>query len=144
PLASATGIPTQPPFEWLWADHAVDTEPPQFVGINSPQFSVGPGANVIRGYASDPSGVPLIQVQVRDSLGVVTTLTCPDATPDDGQWTCDWPIGTPVDDGDEFFIRAQATDGLGHVSAWTSPWRNLIVDTQPPTVTLDTQARAAV
>ncbi len=142
PLTPTVGIPTRPPFEWVWADHAVDTQPPQFVGISAPQFAVRPGTNVIEGYASDPSGVPLIEVQVRDPLSNTTTLTCPDASPYDGRWTCDWNV--IGNDGDEFAIRARATDRFGHVSAWTTPWRNLIVDSVPPTITLDADAFDAV
>jgi len=142
PFSGTTGIPTQPPLEWVWADHAVDIDPPQHVGIEVPKLVVGPGANTVRGYASDPSGVPLVEVEVRDPLGGVTVLNCPDAMPHDGQWTCEWNV--VGSDGDEFELRARATDGYDHVSDWTIPWHVVVVDATPPTVALDDEARAAV
>ncbi len=142
PFSGTTGIPTEPPLEWVWADHAVDIDPPQSVGIEAPKLVVGPGDNTVRGYASDPSGVPLVEVEVRDGLGVTTTLNCPDVTPHDGQWTCEWNV--VGNDGDEFELRARATDGYGHVSDWTIPWHVVVVDATPPTMALDDEARAAV
>jgi subtilisin-like proprotein convertase family protein len=73
---------------------------------------------------------------------MTTTLTCPDTTPHDGQWTCDWNV--TGNDGDVFELRARATDGLSHVSDWTTPRRVVVVDSMPPTVTLDDEARATV
>ncbi|MBP7689320.1 MAG: hypothetical protein KA765_15495, partial [Thermoflexales bacterium] len=142
PLTTTIDIPAQSPFEWVWADHAVDTLPPQFIGLSAPQFAVRTGGNVIQGYAADPSGVPLIEVQVRDPLSNTITLACPDSTPYDGRWACDWTVAG--NDGEEFALRARATDRLGHVGAWTAPWRNLIVDSVPPTITLDADAFTAV
>jgi subtilisin-like proprotein convertase family protein len=142
PFSGTTGIATEPPLEWVWADHDVDIDPPQPVGIEAPRLVVGPGANTVRGYASDPSGVPLVEVEVRDGLGGVTTLNCPDATPYNGQWTCEWNV--TGGDGDEFELRARATDRFGHVSEWTIPCHIVVVDATPPTVTLDDEARAAV
>lgn len=141
-LSLTLGVPTQLPLEWVWADHAVDVDPPEFVGIDAPRFAVWPTATTVRGYGSDPSGVVLVEVEVRNSLGVTTTLTCPDGTPYDGRWACEW--GVDGDDGDTFDLRARATDGFGHVSDWMTLWRTLVVDTTPPTVTLDADARAAV
>ena len=142
PLTLTAGLPAQPATEWLWADHQVDIAPPEYVGIDAPQVVVAPLTNTVRGYATDPSGVPLIEVQVRDPLSATTTLTCPDDTPDDGRWTCEWIVSG--NDGDEFDLRARATDGYGHVSDWTSPWRTVVLDSTPPTVTLETEAQDAV
>ncbi len=145
PLTLTAGLPTEPAWEWLWADHRVDNAPPQYVGIDSPLSVVAPLSNTVHGYASDPSGVPLLEVQVRDPLSATTIITCTDPTPDDGRWTCAWNIsGDDGNDGDEFDLRARATDGYGHVSAWTSPWRTVVLDSTPPTLTLDAEAREAV
>ena len=48
-----------------------------------------------------------------------------------------------ADDGDQFALRAQATDGFGYTSSWTD-WLTLIVDTTPPTVTLDADVDAVL
>ncbi|HBY98100.1 MAG TPA: hypothetical protein DEP84_29855, partial [Chloroflexi bacterium] len=138
PFTGTAGIPTSPPLEWVWSDHAVDIDPPQYVGIDPTLVAVRAGANTVRAYAADPSGVPLVEVEVRDPLGGVIVLNCPDTTPHDGEWACDWDV--TGNDGDEFDLRARATDGLGHVSDWTTPWRTVVVDTTPPTVTLDSVA----
>jgi type II secretory pathway pseudopilin PulG/subtilisin-like proprotein convertase family protein len=142
PFSGTPGIPTSLPLEWVWSDHAVDIDPPQYVGIDPLLTTVAAGSNTVRGYASDPSGVPLVELEIRDPLGGTTILNCPDATPYDGLWTCDWNV--TGNDGDEFELRARATDGLGYVSDWTTPWRVVVVDSTPPTVTLDDEARAAV
>jgi subtilisin-like proprotein convertase family protein len=142
PLTGTLAAPTRPPLEWVWADHAVDINPPAFLGIEAPWATAQPGDNTVRGYGADPSGVPLVELEVRNGLGVTSTLTCPDATPYDGQWACDWSVSGS--DGDTFDLRARATDGLGHTSDWTSPWHPVVVDATPPTVTLDSEALAAV
>ena len=134
--------PRRPLVEWLWADHAVDVEPPLLVGIDAPRATVGPGTTTVRGYAVDPSGVPAIDVEVRDDLEATTTLNCSDSTPDDGRWECEWVVSGA--DGETFDLRARATDALGHTGEWTSPWRTVVLDSTPPTVTLDSEARAAV
>jgi len=134
PLALSQGLASRPPLEWLWVDHAVDNGSPPTVGIQAPLTTVRPGANTVSGYAFDPSGVPLVEVQVRDGAGTITTLTCPDSAPDDGQWACPWTV--TGNDGDTFDLRARATDGYGHVSDWTTPWRPVVVDSTAPTVTL--------
>jgi subtilisin-like proprotein convertase family protein len=142
PLTLTAGLPAEPPSEWVWADHQVDNAPPQHVGIVGPQAVVAPQLTSVRGYASDPSGVPLVDLAVRDESDVTTVLTCPDATPDDGRWACDWSVSG--DDGDEFDLRVRAMDGYGHVSGWTSPWRTVVLDSTPPTVTLNIEAREAI
>ncbi len=142
PLTLTLGLPTEPAWEWLWADHQVDADPPEQVGIEAPLAVVKPLTNTVSGYAYDPSGVPLIEVQVRDPLSATTVITCTDLTPDDGRWTCDWNV--TGNDGDEFGLRARATDGYDHVSAWTSPWVVVVLDSTPPTVTLDLEAQEAV
>lgn len=62
--------------------------------------------------------------------------------PHDGRRTCAWTVSGG--DGDAYDLRARATDGFGHVSAWTSPWRTVVLDSTPPTVTLGAEARDAV
>jgi|GEM_PF-861398 len=142
PLTLTNDLPLEPAWEWLWADHRVDNDPPQHVGIQGPLAVVRPLTNTVHGYASDVSGVPTVELQVRDPLSATTVITCTDPTPADGRWTCDWVVSG--DDGDEFGLRARATDGYGHVGAWTSPWVVVTLDATPPTVTLDVAARDAV
>ena len=142
PLTITAGIPLEPAWEWVWADHQVDNDPPRYVGFDGPPPVVGPLTNTLTGYASDPSGVPLIELQVRDPLSATAVITCADSTPDDGRWACDWNVSG--NDGDEFDLRARATDGYGHVGAWTSPWIPVVLDTTPPTITLDIAAQEAI
>jgi hypothetical protein len=136
-----------PPLDWIWVDHKVDSTAPEFFGIVWPEYLVSAGVNTVRGYAYDASGVPQITLEIQPPLGGTTTLNCPDATPQDGQWSCDWDVtatngGVTPEDGDEFMVRLQATDGSGQVSAWTA-WQTFVVDTEPPTVTLDAAASGA-
>ncbi|MGD8473793.1 MAG: right-handed parallel beta-helix repeat-containing protein, partial [Anaerolineae bacterium] len=145
--ASATasvlqGIPLGLPLDWLWSDHSVDLDPPQRLSITEPGATVQPGLTTIRGTVADPSGVPLIEVEVRDAGDASTVLNCPDTEPEDGWWSCPWTVSGA--DGDPFDLRVRATDGLGHVSAWSIPWHTTIVDTAPPTVTLSAEAYNAV
>lgn len=135
PLTLTAGVPTQPPLEWVWADHDVDVTAPYLVGIEAPWATVRAGDNLIQGYASDPSGVPLVEVEVRDGAGLTSTLVCPDALPHDGQWSCPWTVAGS--DGDVFELRARASDGLGHVGDWTAPWWTVVVDAAPPDFGLD-------
>lgn len=142
PFDGSGGVPTQPPLEWVWAEHAVDIDPPAYVGIQAPRGSVRPGTTLVRGYAADPSGVPLVEVQVKDASGATSTLTCPDATPDNGVWDCPWTVSGA--DGDAFSLRARATDALGHTGAWSAPWHVVVVDTTPPTFTVDADILAGI
>lgn len=64
--------------------------------------------------------------------------TCPDATPKDGQWSCDWDV-TGASNGDTFQVSLQATDAFGRPSALSNP-QPFVVDTLPPVVTLDETA----
>jgi hypothetical protein len=66
--------------------------------------------------------------------GKTTRVTCPVAAPDGGRWSCDLSIGTAKGVAG-YQVRAQATDRLGHTSAWTA-WTSYKVDTTPPTVAL--------
>jgi len=125
------------PLDVLWADHQVDSGPPQFFGILQPEVYIGAGDNTLYGYAYDPSGVPTITLR----YGGVTDV-CYDPSPDDGEWTCVWNAtaangGVPPDDGAPFDLEFQVTDGRGHTSDWNH--RLFIVDARPPTVTFSTE-----
>ncbi len=130
------------PLEWLWADHRVDSEPPESLGILWPESLIGSGLNTFTGYAYDDSGVPLVTLEVQTPSGATA---CPDDTPQDGVWTCEWDAtaangGIPPNDGDTFNLRLQATDKFGHSSQ--TDWRTFIVDTVPPTVTFSAETTA--
>jgi hypothetical protein len=53
-----------------------------------------------------------------------------------------WNVGD-VDNGDEFTLRARATDRFGNTGPWTDPV-TLIVDAFPPTITLYPASEAAL
>jgi hypothetical protein len=133
-LAGPSG---QPPLEWLWAVHAVDHAAPTF-GLDEPARFVRAGAGRLTGYAFDASGVTGLTVEATKPGGTPLTTICPDPRPVDGRWTCDWSV-VGVADGDLLNIRLQGKDAHGLISGW-SPWHSLIVDTQPPTATLETAA----
>ena len=126
-------------------NHGIDVDPPRHVEVLEPRTTIRPGSNTIKGAVFDVDSitVPTITLQAEDPLGNITDLTCPDATPDDAHWSCDWDAGLGVSDGDQFKLRVQATDRLGHASDWTG-WLTLTVDAQPPTLTLDSAVESAL
>ena len=130
--------PSGPPLDWIWIDHQVDPGPPVFFGIQQPTYLLGAGVNNVRGYAYDDSGVPLITLEIAP-LGLgASVLPCPDATPDDGTWSCAWDA-TGSNDGDQFKVQLQATDGFSQTSE-LSKEQTFVVDAALPTVTLDVTA----
>jgi hypothetical protein len=142
---------THGPFDWIWVQHDVDSAPPISLTITAPaaytstglSASIRPYTNTVRGVVHDPSGVPIVTLEARSLPGgTPVTIPCPDATHQDGQWSCLWNVGA-AEDGDQFALRAQATDGFGHTSGWTD-WLTVIVDTTPPTVTLDAEVDAVL
>jgi PKD repeat protein len=128
------------PLEWLWADHVVDYESPKFFGILRPEYIIGEGTNLFGGYAFDASGVVSLTLEADPPLGSSYPTQCPDDTPADGFWSCSWDAGSGSD-GDIYQIRLQATDGYGQTGEWT-PWRNYLLDTIAPTLTLSAATAA--
>ncbi len=126
--------PGGPPLDWIWIDHRVDGRGPEFFDIQLPAYLVAAGQNTLSGYAYDAAGVPTMTVEVEDD----GAFTCPDATPDDGQWSCGWDT-TDRSHGDVLNVRLRAADGHGQESVW-SGWRPFLVDARPPTITLDVTA----
>jgi hypothetical protein len=130
-------------FDWIWVQHDVDSAPPISLTITAPAAYIRPYTNAVHGIVHDPSGVPMVTLESRALPdGPLTPIPCPDATHEDGQWSCFWDVGV-ADDGDQFALRAQATDDFGHTTSWTE-WLTLIVDTTPPTVTLDAEVDAVL
>ena len=119
------------PLERMWVDHAVDYLPPEFFGIERPEYLIAPGENWLHGYAYDNSGVATMTLEIQGAA----TLACPDATPEDGRWSCIWDA-TGASDGDVLTVSLQAADVFGQVSAWSGE-QSFLVDDTPPTVTLD-------
>lgn len=131
PFDAAHGLAGNP-IDWLFADHRIDSLPPEFFDIQNPEIFVNPGLNMFSGYAYDPAGVPDLWL---DTLGASLTY-CSDSMPYDGQWSCAWDAaaangGTAPPDGASFDLRLQASDSYGMDSAWTD-WRTFIVDAIPP------------
>jgi len=124
----------------LLVAHTCDDAPPSYVAIRSPRTVIGPSSATVSGVVLDASPIPTVALEVQAPGGGVTTLTCPDGTPSDGQWMCDWDIpatngGVPPAEGNVFNLRASATDVYGQTGDWT-PWLSLVVDATPPAVTL--------
>jgi subtilisin-like proprotein convertase family protein len=127
------------PLDWVWIDHQVDLGPPEFFGIQQPEYLVAAGINHVTGYAYDDAGVPLIKLYIQPGP---SQLACPDTTPQDGSWLCVWDT-TGSHDGDVFHVQLQAKDGFGQLSALSNP-QPFVVDTVPPTVTLDEAASTVI
>ena len=126
-------------------NHGIDVDPPRHVEVLEPRTTIRPGSNTVKGavFDWDSITVPTITLQAEDPSSNITDLTCPDSTPDDAHWACDWDAGLGVSDGDQCKLRIQATDRLGHASDWTD-WLTLTVDAQPPTLTLDSAVESAL
>ncbi len=129
----------------LHIEHQMDLNSPRHVEILEPRTTIYPGLNTIQGavFDLDSSLVPTITLQVQNPSGSTTTITCRDATPDDGRWACDWDVGLAVPNDSQFHLRARASDRVGHVSGWTD-WLTLTVDTKPPSVSLDAATENAL
>jgi subtilisin-like proprotein convertase family protein len=132
-IADQWGNPTEPPLEWMWVDHHVDSRAPEFIGIQTPVAVARPGVNTVTGYVYDESAAPSVTVEWQPSGGAATAVDCADAQPLDGAWSCNVDLGARAD-GDVIELRARATDVFGHVSEWTG-WQAVVVDTTPPVVT---------
>jgi subtilisin-like proprotein convertase family protein len=138
----ADHAPSGPPVEWVWIDHQVDGTPPEFFGIRYPEHLIAADENTLYGYAYDAAGVPEITLRIETPASGSRTLTCPDGTPHDGLWSCDWDTtatngGVTPADGDQFAVRVQAADGFGRTSdPAAEPAFVFTVDSVPPTVTL--------
>ena len=125
---------THGPFEWFWVQHDVDVTPPGAPQILAPTAYAAPGRNTVLGAASDPSGVTLVELEVTPlPAGAPQVISCADATPDDGQWACEWDAG---DTDQRFQLRARATDRWGNRSDWGPPV-TVMVDATAPTIALD-------
>ncbi|HNT77973.1 MAG TPA: hypothetical protein PKH77_23415, partial [Anaerolineae bacterium] len=127
---------THGPFDWLWVQHGVDQAAPERVEIEAPLVYIQPYTNTAHGAAYDPSGVSTITLHSRLlPFGLTTTATCADATPQNGQWACNWSVGD-ARNGDRFTLQAWAMDRFGN-GPTGSALLTLTVDTLPPTITLD-------
>jgi hypothetical protein len=127
------------PFDWLWIQHDVDMVAPESVEIESPLAYIQPYTNIVRGTVYDPSGVTTITLRSRlQPFGGYVTVDCTDATPKDGQWSCEWDLGD-ADNGHQYSLQASAVDRFGN-GPTTSVMVTVTVDTQPPTITLDLDA----
>jgi len=121
------------PIEWLFAEHAVDSEPPHDVAITAPSGAVRSAPTTVRGTAHDASGVVAVELEVaRD--GVVRRIACPDDAPEDDRWSCAWTPEGPAGSA-PFVLRARATDGFGQTGAWSPP-HAVRLDSRPPVVSV--------
>ena len=81
-----------------------------------------------------------MQVEVQTPLGGTSLLSCTVSSRTDGRWSCPWDVtasngGVAPSDKAQLTLRVQASDPFGH-SAWSAA-QTLIVDAQPPTVTVN-------
>jgi len=134
---------TGQPMEWLFGEHPVDYEGPRFFGLQEPTYQVSLDPITFQGYAYDLTGVLTITLGFVLPSAPPSQVTCPDATPDNGVWSCVVDLSTlsgggSLQDGDTFTLRVQATDGTGLDSDW-GPAHTLVIDTTPPTNTVSLQ-----
>jgi hypothetical protein len=144
----ADRTPAGAPLDWSLVEHGVDVAAPESLSVDQPVDWIGTGDTLAAGRVLDASGVPLVALEIEPPAGSTVPLACPDATPDDGRWACMWDVtassgGVTPAHGATFDVRAQATDGLGQVSAWTAV-HTVRVDAAPPTITLDLSATEAI
>jgi len=130
------------PLEWIWLDHAVDHLPPEAPKINAPLDVIHAGDNLANGTVGDESLVPTLTLEIKPVGGSFIASPCADPTPADGEWQCVFNPGA-ANNGDQFVLRAKATDTFGQVSAWSS-LVTLTVDTVAPTVTVDSAVTQAL
>jgi hypothetical protein len=130
-------------YDWLWALHALDTDPPQGLTITGPLDYARPYTQTITGLVEDPSGVPNLNIEIQPQpSGDTVTLTCSNPTPDTGRWSCQWDPGN-LTGLSGYRLRAQAIDRHGNASPWTD-WITLVVDNTPPAVKLDAATQNAI
>lgn len=121
--------------DWLYVDHEVDTSPPDYIEMLSPQGILAIGRNTINGFVYDRSPVPTIELEVQQPDKTSRILVCNDDTPDDNTWSCNVNVDA-LGAGESIAVRARATDTYGYTGEW-SPWSDYIVDITPPQVHLD-------
>ncbi len=134
-------------FDWLWAQHPIDRDPPSGLAIRAPLGFVRPFSNTLSGVANDASGVREVRLEAQPlagstPVGAPMVTGCPDASPQDGEWSCIWNvIASPGIDA--FRVRAQAIDLFGNTSGFTAPL-TLRLDATSPTVSLDSDTQQAL
>jgi hypothetical protein len=132
-------------YEWFWFQHDVDTEVPTEIQVGQPLTYFLPFGQTVAGQVVDASAVPTItlEFQLTDDIGSLTIVTsCTDPTPRDGLWSCPINLGS-LTNVNSVRIRAGATDGHGNESAYGAPVF-LLVDVQPPAVTLHAEVEDAL
>ncbi len=112
-------------FNWLWALHLVDRDPPSSLVIRAPREYERSGQVIVNGTAQDASGLSEVKVAV-DGMSA-----CTDSSPQDGTWSCIWDVPA-VADGVRYDLSAVATDTFGNQSDATTV--SVIVDNTPPEV----------
>ena len=128
--------PSGAPLEWLWTHHKVDSRGPEFFGVEQPAYLLRPGLNSLAGYAYDTAGVNNLDIRLQGS-GASQMIHCPDSSPLDGSWNCTAEVSGQ--NNASFTSQLQAIDGYDQSSGWqTGP--TFLLDTQPPTLTLDLNA----
>jgi len=128
------------PLDWLWVDHQVDVQGPEFFGILEPEALIRAGVNTLSGYAFDVSGVSAVTLEVQPPSGGSYPIQCLDDTPFDGVWSCDWDAGAAAE-GQIFQISLQAEDRYGNASARSEPYF-FTVDATPPEISLSAATQA--
>lgn len=124
-------------YDWLWAQHSLDRQPPQDLSLDYPEKYVGPGMNQISGHAFDPSGIAMVELEITPA-GALPVCSVPE--PSTGFWSCQWEA---PDTGDQFGMRVRARDPFGNISGWTSVY-SMTLDTEPPNVSLDEKSEDAL
>jgi subtilisin-like proprotein convertase family protein len=127
----AQHTPAGEPLDRIWVDHRVDRSGPQFLGIQQPAYILAAGTNTLRGYVYDESPVQVVTLDVAGHGSVA----CPDAASSNGTWACTLDAAGATD-GDVLNVTLFATDAYGQVGSTGAP-KAFLVDTLPPTVTLD-------
>ncbi|MFN2224151.1 MAG: hypothetical protein ACK2UH_16465, partial [Candidatus Promineifilaceae bacterium] len=112
-------------YDWIWAQHRIDTVGPDLLTIDRPEKYLAPGPNLFSGQVHDSSGISGIALKFGNQ-----DQECPGPEPGDAFWSC--PINVPDLDA-AYPVQAMATDLFGNTREWTEE-KVLILDNEPPTV----------
>lgn len=129
-------------YDWIWMHHPVDTSGPE-LAIRAPQGYAATGVNVVVGSAQDLAGLASVSLEAKLLPGGATSvIDCPQDEARSGAWACAWNAGA-LDGAEAVELRARGTDTLDNVGDWSDAV-TLVVDRDPPTVTLDPDLEAAL
>jgi hypothetical protein len=127
------------PLERVWADVAIDQQPPE-VALLLPDVLPPTSEQTIIGSALDPSGVREMTLSYQVLTGTVQTVACVPASTGGEQWHCPLRVTNPIE-GTSIRMQTRAIDRNGFTSEWTR-WHTRVIDATPPQVSASATMQA--